>query len=215
MTDFSRFNLPDGMEAAAASWTAYESLPGRRGEVGAAGAQAIEVAERIAKLKEAGGPFYGRLGKEFRKVLALLKADLDLEVIQVSFGGFDTHAAQAGQHQRLLQEMGNNLRIFQDQLEASGLGDRVATVVFSEFGRRVTENLSAGTDHGSAGPVFLIGKGIAPGFFGAQPSLEDLDGENLEFTTDFRRIYASLLVHCFDLDPAPVVGPHAPLELFA
>ena len=203
------------MDAAAASWNAYESLPGRRGEIGAAGAQAIEVADRIAKLKPAGGPFYGRLGTELRKVLALLKAKLDLECIQLSFGGFDTHAGQAGQHNRLLTEMGNNLRAFQEQIEAAGLGDRVVTVVFSEFGRRATENLSAGTDHGSAGPVFVIGKGVAPGFHGPQPSLDDLDGENLKFTTDFRRVYAALLSHCFALDPEPVIGAHAPLELFA
>ena len=69
--------------------------------------------------------------------------------------------------------------------------ERVVTVVFSEFGRRVTENLSAGTDHGSAGPVFVIGSGVAQTFHGDQPSLDDLDGENLRFTTDFRRIYAA------------------------
>ncbi len=215
MTAFSRFRLPRGMETAAAAWNAYQNLPGRRGEVGAAGAQAIEVADRIAKLKPAPGPFQGRLGTEFRKVLALLRADLDLECIQLSLGGFDTHAGQAGPHNRLLTELGNNLRVFQEQLETTDLHERVVTVVFSEFGRRVTENLSAGTDHGSAGPVFVVGSGLANTFHGEQPSLDDLDGENLRFTTDFRRLYAALVRHCFDLDPQTVLGDHEPLELFA
>lgn len=215
MTDFSRFRLPDGMAPAAALWRAYESLPGRRGEIGAAGAQAIEVADRIAQLKPAAGPFSGRLGDELRKVLALLQADLGLECIQLAFGGFDTHAAQAGQHARLLAELGNNLRAFQGELEKTDLADRVVTVVFSEFGRRVKENLSAGTDHGSAGPVFVVGKGLNAGLLGAPPSLEDLDGDNLRFTTDFRRIYAALVEACFELDASSVLGDHRPLELFA
>lgn len=215
MTDFSRFRLPKGMATAAAAWEAYRMLPGARGEVGEAGAQAIRVADRIAKLKPAEGPFQGRLGQELRKVLALLQADLGLEVIQLSHGGFDTHAGQTASHNRLLGELGNNLRVFQEQLEGSGLGESVLTVVFSEFGRRVEENLSAGTDHGSAGPVFVMGQGVAPGFLGEQPSLEDLDGDNLRFTTDFRRIYAALLPACFGLDPKPILGDFPPLELFA
>ena len=147
--------------------------------------------------------------------MALLQADLDLEVLQLSFGGFDTHAGQAGSHNRLLGELGNNLRVFQDELEKAGLGEKVVTVVFSEFGRRVPENLSAGTDHGSAGPVIVVGQGVRPGFVGDPPSLEDLDGDNLRYTTDFRRLYAALLGACFGLDPKPIVGDYAPLELFA
>ncbi len=215
MTDFSRFRLPKGMSTAAATWEAYRILPGARGEVGEAGAQAIRLADRIAKLKPADGPFPGRLGREMRKAMALLEADLGLEAIQLSFGGFDTHAGQAASHNRLLAELGNNLRVFQDELEKAGLGDKVVTVVFSEFGRRVPENLSAGTDHGSAGPVFVMGKGVVPGFHGEQPSLENLDGDNLRYTTDFRRLYAALVPACFGLDPQPILGDHTPLELFA
>ena len=107
--------------------------------------------------------------------LALLRSDLDLEVIHLSMGGYDTHANQGGQHNGLLAQLGNNLRSFQDQLERAGLGDRVVTCVFSEFGRRATENLSGGTDHGSAYPAFVIGKGVKPGMHGEYPSLEDLD----------------------------------------
>ena len=115
----------------------------------------------------------------------------------------------------MLAQLGNNLNAYQDHLERLGLADRVVTVVFSEFGRRVSENLSGGTDHGSAGPVFVLGKGVNPGFHGAYPSLEDLDRENFKYTTDFRRIYAALLQNAFEQDPKPVVGSFEPLELFA
>ncbi len=215
MTDFGRFRIPAGMEAAAKLYGAYGSLGGMRKQVGDAGAQAIQVARRIAKLKNAGGPFYGRIGEDLRKVLALLRADLGVECIQFQMGGYDTHSNQAASHNRLLAQLGNNLNAFQAELDKSGLADRVVTLVVSEFGRRAAENLSGGTDHGSAGPVFLIGKGVAPGFHGAYPSLEDLDRGNFKFTTDFRRVYASVLRAAFRTDPTPILGDFKPLELFA
>lgn len=215
MTEFSRFRLPAGMEAAAGLYRAYEPLEGRRGDLGRAGSQAIDVAKRIARLRNADGPFYGRLGTDLRKVLALLQADLGLEVIQLQMGGYDTHSNQTAGHSRLLAELGNNLDRFQQALDAAGLADRVVTVVMSEFGRRASENISGGTDHGSAGPVFVLGKGVNPGFHGAYPDLDDLDRDNLKFTTDFRRIYATLLGTTFGADPKAVLGDFEPLELFA
>ena len=215
MTDFARFRVPQGMQAASELYRRYADLGAKRGEVGRAGSQALDVAARIAALRPAGGSFSGRLGQDLRKVLALLQAKLGLECIQFQMGGFDTHSNQAASHQRLMRELGNNLNVFQRELEKAGLGERVVTVVFSEFGRRATENLSGGTDHGAAGPVFVMGKGLTPGLHGAYPSLEDLDRENLKYTTDFRRLYASLLGHAFDVDPQTVVGDFKPLELFA
>lgn len=215
MTDFGRFRVPAGMEGAGDLYRRYAELADERGEVGRAGTQALDVAARIARLTPAGGPFQGRLGNDLRKVLALLRADLGLECIQIAMGGYDTHSNQAASHQRLLTELGNNLNVFQSELERQGLGDRVVTLVMSEFGRRAKENLSGGTDHGSACPVFVMGQGVAPGFHGAYPSLDDLDRENFKFTTDFRRIYAAVLGHAFDMDPQPVLGDFQPLELFA
>ena len=214
MTDFQRFRVPTGMETAADLYRTYASREDARASVGVAGASAIKVARKIASLKPSDGPFYGALGDKLRKVNALLEARLDLECIQTSFGGFDTHSNQAASHQRLLSQLGNNLRAFQERLEAKGLADRTVLVVISEFGRRAKENLSGGTDHGTAGPVFVIGKGIQPGFHGTHPSLDDLDRDNLKFTTDFRRVYAAVLRHAFDMDPAPILGAHEPLELF-
>jgi uncharacterized protein (DUF1501 family) len=203
------------MESAADLYKHYEKLGEKRGEVGVAGTQALKVAERIAALKPAGGQFYGGVGNDLRKVLALLKADLELEVIQLQMGGYDTHSNQTSAHQQLMTQLGNNLNQFQAELDKAGLGKRVVTVVMSEFGRRAKENLSGGTDHGSAGPVFVLGAGLQTGFHGKYPSLEDLDRDNFKYTTDFRRIYASVLDHVFGMDPKPVVGDHKPLELFA
>jgi uncharacterized protein (DUF1501 family) len=219
MTDFGRFRLPGGMDAAADLYRRYAQLDAtpqnaRRAAIGTAGEEALQVAKRIAALKPAGGSFYASLGSDLRKVMALLQADLGLECIQLQMGGYDTHSGQAGSHQRLLGQLGNNLNVFQREIEKAGLGEKVVTVVMSEFGRRATENLSGGTDHGSAGPVFVIGQGVTPDLLGAYPSLEDLDRENFKFTTDFRRIYAALLPHAFGVDPTPIVGDHKPLELF-
>lgn len=215
LTDFDRFRVPEGMEATSDLYRRYAALDAQRGDVGRAGTQALDVAAQLARLAPAPGPFGGRLGQDLRKVLALLRADLGLECVQLSMGGYDTHANQVASHQRLLSELGNNLDAFQDQLEKLGLAERVVTLVVSEFGRRADENLSGGTDHGSAGPVFVIGKGVQAGFHGAQPSLDDLDRFNLKYTTDFRRVYASVLAHALDLDPVPVLGDFEPLGLFA
>ena len=215
MTDFGRFSVPGGMEAAAALYPQYQDLGAQRAEVGEAGTRALAVAKRIARLKPAGGQFYGTLGDDLRKVLALLQADLGIEVIQLQMGGYDTHSNQAPSQQRLFSELGNNLNQYQAELDKAGLGPRVVTMVMSEFGRRARENLSGGTDHGSACPVFLLGDGLKPGLHGAYPSLEDLDQDNLKFTTDFRSIYAGLLRDALRIDPKPVLGDHTPLELFA
>jgi uncharacterized protein (DUF1501 family) len=215
LTDFGRFRVPTGMEATASLYERYAELEGARAAAGEAGAQALEVAARIARLKPVGNGLPGRLGESFRMVLALLQEDLGLECIQLQQGGYDTHSNQAAAHPRLLAELGNALAAFQREAERLGLAERCVVVVFSEFGRRAEENISGGTDHGSAGPVFVVGTGLNGGLHGEPPSLEDLDAGNLRFTTDFRRLYAALLRRALDLDPAPVLGDYAPLEVFA
>lgn len=215
MTDFGRFRVPSGLDHVTKLYDAYQGLDGSRKVVGAAGTSAIDVAGRISRLRPAQAPLYGPLGESLKRALALLQADLGLECIQLAQGGYDTHANQTASHNRLLGQLGNNLQRFQAALEKAGLADRVVTVVYSEFGRRARENLSGGTDHGSAGPVFVMGKGVNAGMHGAYPSLDDLDRDNLKFTTDFRRVYASLIQHAFGIDPKPVLGDYAPLELFA
>jgi len=213
MTDFRQFELPEGARETTAMYKEAAKLGGARGEVAARAIEALKVAERISKLKEVTGGFYGAVGRDLGKALALLRTDLDLEVIHLSMGGYDTHANQGPSHNQLLSQLGNNLRSFQDQLERSGLGDRVITCVFSEFGRRAQENLSGGTDHGSAYPAFVIGQGVKQGLHGKYPSLEDLDRGNFKYTTDFRSLFGGLLQDFLQLDPKPVLGEFAPLEL--
>jgi len=126
-------------------------------------------------------------------VAGLIRGGLETRVYYVSVGGFDTHANQKSAHDNLLKNVGNALERFQRQLELDGTADRVTTMVFSEFGRRVGENASAGTDHGTAAPMFVIGNHLNAGLHGTAPSLTDLDQGDLKYTTDFRSVYASLL----------------------
>jgi uncharacterized protein (DUF1501 family) len=114
-------------------------------------------------------------------------------VYYASISGFDTHAGQLGAHARNLQQVGDALLAFQKELKAQGNQDRVATLVFSEFGRRVRQNASGGTDHGTAAPSFVIGAKVKAGLHGAHPSLTDLDNGDLKYTQDFRGVYAALL----------------------
>jgi uncharacterized protein (DUF1501 family) len=215
MTDFAQFKLPPGAERTVRMYEQFADLGGARAEVAQRAIEALKVARRIAALQPASSGFYGRLGRELAKVVALLRTDLDLEVVQLGFGGFDTHANQAGQHNGLLGQLGNNLRNYQNVLDRAGISDRVVTCVFSEFGRRANENLSGGTDHGAAYPAFVLGKGIRTGMIGDYPSLDDLDRDNLKYTTDFRSLYAALLRDSLGVDPKPVVGEFKPLELMA
>ncbi len=142
-----------------------------------------------------GGPAYPRsvLGTRLQTVARLLKGGHPARVYYTTQGGYDTHAGQASTHYSLLDELADALLAFQDDLAASKLADRVLVMGFSEFGRRVAENGSAGTDHGTAGPVFLSGPSVRAGLVGTYPSLTDLDSGDLKMTVDFRRVYATIL----------------------
>jgi uncharacterized protein (DUF1501 family) len=114
-------------------------------------------------------------------------------LFHVVIGGFDTHANQAGQQAKLLGDLSNALAAFFADLKNHSLADNVLAVTFSEFGRRVQENGSAGTDHGAASVLFAVGGKVKGGLYGTYPSLSALDNGNLRYTVDFRRIYASVL----------------------
>lgn len=116
-----------------------------------------------------------------------------LRVGHVLIGGFDTHTNQQPALDRLLRETSEAIHSFWTDVNAHGHGDDVLIMTWSEFGRRVRENAQAGTDHGSAGPMFLVGNGIKGGFYGEPASLTSLDNGNLKFTTDFRSVYATVL----------------------
>jgi uncharacterized protein (DUF1501 family) len=131
-------------------------------------------------------------GRGLQLVAQAVVQDLGVRVAYVPYGGFDTHANQLREHARLLGGLADGLAQFRRDLAAHGRADDVLVVTWSEFGRRVHENASNGTDHGTAGLMFLLGK-VKGGLHGAPPSLTDLDNGNLKFTVDFRDVYATLL----------------------
>jgi uncharacterized protein (DUF1501 family) len=136
----------------------------------------------------------------------IIGSDLGTRIVFVSLGSFDTHAAQRGQQDKLLGSLGNGLLAFYKDLAEHGNANRVLTMTFSEFGRRVSQNASAGTDHGTAAPLLVVGGGIKGGVYGEQPSLTDLDNGDLKFATDFRAVYATVLERWLGRDAAPIVG---------
>jgi len=147
-------------------------------------------------------------------VAALIRGGLETCIYYVPFSGFDTHASQSGQHDNLLERFGDQLHTFQKTLERDGTSGRVMTMVFSEFGRRVAENGSGGTDHGTAAPMFLAGDAVRAGFHGTAPSLNNLNNGDLKHTTDFRSVYASVLERWFDVASANVLqGAYTPLDV--
>lgn len=133
------------------------------------------------------------LTTDMKKVAAMIAADLPTRIYYVSLGGFDTHAAQLASHNLLMIYVSDAIRGFMDDMERIGRADDVSLMVFTEFGRRVAENASGGTDHGTATPMFIVGKNLNGGFYGGHPSLEELDNGNLVMTTDFRSVYATML----------------------
>ncbi|HEV3339566.1 MAG TPA: DUF1501 domain-containing protein, partial [Pirellulales bacterium] len=147
-----------------------------------------------------------QLGQHLALIARLIEAELPTRVYYAVQGGYDTHAVQMETHSRLLGELSGALAGFLGDLKGAGLDDRVLVMVFSEFGRRVAENASAGTDHGTAAPVLLAGRGVKPGLIGAAPSLLDLDEGDLKMTVDFRRVYASVLRDWLAVDPAAVLA---------
>lgn len=148
----------------------------------------------------------GRLAQSLQTVARMIAGGMGTRIYYVSHTGFDTHANQVGQHRNLLRQLGESLAAFQKDLEAMGEADRVVTMTFSEFGRRVAENGSGGTDHGTAAPMFLMGKRIGGGLHGTAPSLTNLDAGDLRHTVDFRRIYASVLNGWLGTASEPVLG---------
>ena len=144
-----------------------------------------------------------------------MKADLGARVFYTSQSGYDTHAGQLNTHYGLLRELSTAIKAFLDDLTAAKLADRVTVMCFSEFGRRVAENGSAGTDHGTAGLVMLAGPGVRPGVHGRVPSLTDLVDGDPKISTDFRQVYAALLEDWLGLPSQAALGSRfEPLPLF-
>lgn len=149
------------------------------------------------------------LARQLAMVAAMIRAGLETRVYYVTLGGFDTHAGQGGangRHANLMDQFASSIAAFYADLKAQGNDSRVLTMSFSEFGRRVAQNGSGGTDHGTAAPMFFFGPMVRPGVHGAHPSLTDLDDGDLKFHTDFRSVYTDVLNAWMKSDATRVLG---------
>ena len=146
------------------------------------------------------------LQQQLDLVAKLIVAGAPTRTWSVSLGGFDTHANEANAQSALLGSVSYSVSRFLSQLRGSGRSSDVTVLIYSEFGRRVKANASQGTDHGTSGPVFVIGDRINGGMYGDQPSLSKLVDGDLAVTTDFRDIYASVLERELKADPAQILG---------
>lgn len=212
-------------KAGADAYRALRDLPpGRPGAAGnldfvtqtvqTANATSARIRELVAAYKSPTQYPGSPLAASLRAVAALIGGGLGSRVYYVFQDGYDTHAGQRGRHDRLMTDLAESLTAFQQDLARAGCADRVLTMTFSEFGRRVRENGSQGTDHGTAGPMFLIGPGVAAGVHGAHPSLREDDllaGRDLKFGIDFRSVYATLLEKWLGTPSTPVLYGQFPL----
>jgi uncharacterized protein (DUF1501 family) len=145
-------------------------------------------------------------------VARLIAGGLPTRIFYVSQGGYDTHTGQRGGQDGRLRELGDAVKAFTDDLTTMGEFNRVMIMTFSEFGRRVTENGSQGTDHGAAAPMFLVGSKMKAGLLGAEPSLApaDLTDGDIKYNTDFRNVYASILQDWLRTNSVPILGKQFP-----
>ncbi len=198
---------------AAPSTAASKSTPGAKSDdlmfIQRTMLTACDQAEQLATAAKAGSggdyPNYG-LGEHLRLIANLIHAGVGARIYYTSLSGFDTHAKQKNHHAQLLSQVSQSIKAFFDDLRARGLADRVLLMTFSEFGRRVHENYSEGTDHGAAAPMLLVGPGVQGGIHGGKPGLTDLDDGDLRMATDFRSVYAAVLENWLRVGSDTILG---------
>lgn len=155
---------------------------------------ARDLHNRLQQIDSPSEPFpQTQIGHQLEIAAKLLMAQVPVGAIKVMHGSFDTHASQANTHHRLLKELAEAVQAFRTTLRHHSLWDKVLIMTYSEFGRRVRENGSKGTDHGTAAPHLLIGGRIKGGLYGRPPSLRDLQNGDLRFTTDYRSLYNTVI----------------------
>ena len=207
LASIADFHLTSGAELADASATTAGGdlvLDGVRRQFAAA----RDLSDRLRDIPERAEaspdrPLAGRL----ETIRRLIEADSGCRIYYTAQGGFDTHAAQRFSHETALRQVAQGVSGFLTSLKSSRLDERVVVLMFSEFGRRLKENASGGTDHGTAGPVLLAGKPVKGGLVGSMPDLARLDDSgDPRFTTDFRDVYATILLRWLAIDPGPILG---------
>ena len=171
---------------------------------------AYSSAERLEKLDSSYKPVaeypQNGLGRTLETVARIIAGDFGTQIYFVSLGGFDTHSQQQAGHEALLAELSSAIRAFYSDLHSHGLDERVLLATFSEFGRRVAENGSLGTDHGAASQMFVVTAAGKGGLYGRHPSLTELTEGDLKHHTDFRSVYATLLEGWLGIPSEPVLG---------
>jgi len=171
---------------------------------------ALAASERLSKAlsnsNEEGDFPKTDLGEKLKIISRLILAGLETRVYYVSLDGFDTHSQQPLAHAGLMRQWSEAVNALLKRLKEAGESERVLVMTFSEFGRRVAENASEGTDHGAAAPMFFCGPKLPKQFIGSIPSLTDLEDGDLKFHTDFRSVYAAVIEQWFKTKSEPVLG---------
>lgn len=177
-----------------------------QGEVLETAADMEAVLAQSVATNRLGGTSFPRhgFGRRMETAAQLIAGGLDSYVLKVTHGGFDTHQGQRGKHDNLLQQLAEGLAAFRQAMIAAGTWDQVLVMTYSEFGRRVAENGSGGTDHGTSAPHLVLGGRVRGDLYGRQPSLTDLQGGDLKHGIDFRSLYATVARHWWDM-PEPHV----------
>jgi uncharacterized protein (DUF1501 family) len=192
--------------AQAGHWSPYDQLI-RKGTMAAlAGSDEIQ---RVANGYQTPVtyPSDNGLANQLKMVAQVIAGDVGARLFSVQTGGFDTHANELNQHAKLMTQLSEALTAFWRDLAHLNKQDEVMIVTFSEFGRRAAQNGSAGTDHGTAEPMFVLGGKVRGGLYGAYPSLEDLDNNgDIKFNADFRSVYAGVLRDHLGADVQKVLG---------
>ena len=170
---------------------------------------AIISSEHIRKLTSGYTPDaeYPRgLGDQLKLIAQIINGNFGTRLYYCDIGGFDTHANQAASHENLLKQVSESISAFMKDMTAKGYADKITVMCFSEFGRRIAQNDSNGTDHGAAGPMFVIGNKVKGGLYGEYPSLTETEKGDLKHTVDFRRVYTTLLDRWLNANAAKVLG---------
>ena len=200
---------PEAREAPARSTLSY--LMRVRANIRSA---ADGISQRLDGAPDFADQFSGsEIGRQMRVAARLIAARVPLAAIKIRQSGYDTHIGQLGAQTRLLGQFAEAMAAFRGAMQQSDLWDRVLVMTYAEFGRRVAENGSAGTDHGTASSHFVMGGRVKGGLHGEQPSLADLDNGDLRYSIDYRRLYAAA-AQWWKLPPAPrTLKSHTPLGL--
>lgn len=147
------------------------------------------------------------LGKDLKTIASLILSDINTKVYYVSLGSFDTHVNQENQQRRLFTELNDAVKAFTADLKKNNRFEDVLMMTFSEFGRRVSQNASGGTDHGTANNMFFISGGLKEkGLLNAMPDLADLKDGDLQYKVDFKDVYATVLKNWLNADDRMILG---------